>query len=502
MQKVEFLSAQPNEEDARIVHAWRNDPLTRQMSRNTELIEWELFYSNYLRRYFSIAALPPQFIIVDNKRVGILFFEPSELAHKTGQRSCEIAINIAPEFRGKKYSSRALEAIQPWVKRQGMDKIYAIIKVDNFASIASFSHAGFSLDSHDKELLIYSRSLRGYGSDHVFIIAEAGSNWHTERGDDSQAKQMIEAAAKAGCDAIKFQVFRPETTYVPNAGSADYLDDETSIWNIFKKLAMPYEWIEKLALHCKENRIAFMASPFSLDDFRAVNPYSDFVKIASYEITHTHLIDAAAASGKRTFMSTGAASVSEIDWAVNRYFQKGGDDLTLMQCTAHYPAEAKSMQLNAIPYLHQRYGLPVGLSDHSHHPTQAPIAAVALGACVIEKHFTLDNNLPGPDHSFAITPPQLKQMVDAIRDTEEMVGSYGKWIDPSEQELRAFAQRRIQAICNIQAGEAFIEGTNTAILRPGKQKPGLLPKYLAEIEGKKATRAIMAGDGIQRGDWK
>lgn len=501
MQKIEFQSALPNEEDARIAHAWRNDPLSREMSRNTDVIEWDHFYKGYIRRYFSIPSLPAQFIVCDGKRAGIIFFEPSEAGHKRGERSCEIAINIAPEFRGNKIAAQALEAIQPWVRRQGMDKIYAQIKVANQASIASFSHAGFSLQSHVDQLMLYAVTLREEIPSNVFVIAEAGSNWHTPSGDDSQAKRMIDAAVSAGCDAIKFQVFRPETTYVRNAGAADYLGTETEIWDMFKTLAMPYEWIPTLAAYCKQRHIEFMASPFSLQDFEAVNPYSNYVKIASYEITHTYLIDAAASSGKRTFMSTGGAQTREIDWAVDRYFEKGGEDLVLLQCTAHYPAHADAMQLKSIPFLRQRYQVPVGLSDHSRHSVNAPIAAVALGACVIEKHFTLDNTLPGPDHIFAVTPPELKQMVEAIRATESMLGSYGKWLDPSEQELRSFAQRRLQATRQISLGDLFIEGDNVAILRPGKQKPGVLPKYLTQIHGKRASRSIPAGDGIQMGDW-
>lgn len=500
--KIEFLSAQPNEEDARLIHGWRNDPVTRQMSCNREFIEWDTFYKSYIRRYFAIAALPPQFILCDGKKAGIIFFQQSEMTAHVFEKNCEIAINIAPEYRGKKISNKALTDILPWIKRQGVDKVYALIRVDNHASIASFSHAGYSLVSHHEDLLVYSISLVDYLFERVFIIAEAGSNWHSPSGGDAQAKGLIEAAAKAGCDAVKFQIFRPETTYVANAGHADYLGSQTSIYDIFKTLSMPYEWIAKLADFCKQHHIAFMASSFSPEDFNAVDPYTNFVKIASYELTHTHLIDAAAKSGKRTFLSTGAAHTHEIDWAVDRYFEQGGDDLILMQCTAHYPAQANAMHLNAMPYLKQRYQLPVGLSDHSCHPTNAPIAAVALGACAIEKHFTLDNNLPGPDHSFAITPSELTDMVKAVRETEAMLGSYGKWVDSSENELRAFAQRRLQALREIKKGELLVEGENIAILRPGKQKAGILPKYLDELHNKPASRTIPAGDGIQRGDWQ
>lgn len=498
MNSLAFQLAYPIEEDARLIFEWRNDPLTREMSRNQHELTWEFFYPNYLKRYFSIPALPPQFIVFEGRRVGILFFEPIPL----GAGTCEISINIAPQSRGQHIGSEALQHIQPWVLRQGFHRIYALIKKGNSASISSFTHAGFSKVAKDHDCDLYAVTLKKEVKAPVFIIAEAGSNWRTEDGTDSQAKRLIEVAAEAGCDAVKFQIFKPETTYVRNAGHAEYLGNEKKIWDIFHDLAMPYAWIEKLADFASERGIKFMASPFSLADFEAIAPFSDFVKIASYEITHFHLIDAAAVSQKRTFLSTGAAKVHEIDWAVNRYLEKGGKNLNLMQCTAKYPAEPSTMHLQAIPFLMQRYQVPVGLSDHSRHPTIAPVAAVALGASVIEKHFTLDNNLPGPDHCFALTPPELNQMVEAIRTAEEMRGVYGKWLDPSEMELRTFAQRRIQAIVDIKAGDTFVEGKNIAILRPGIQEAGVKPGLMSEIQGKVSQRNILEGDGIRMGDWE
>jgi len=201
-------------------------------------------------------------------------------------------------------------------------------------------------------------------------------------------------------------------------------------------------------------------------------------------------------------LSTGAANEEDIDWAVKTYRANGGKALTLLQCTARYPAEANSMNLNAIPWLKQRFKVSVGLSDHSRHPLYAPVAAVALGAEVIEKHYTLSNLLPGPDHSFALTPSELKEMVQAIRRTEPMLGEEIKTVHESEQELRAFARRGIQALRDIKEGEVFEEGVNIEILRPGKQLQGIHPRFLSELKGKAAKRRISAGTGIQTEDWK
>jgi N-acetylneuraminate synthase len=160
------------------------------------------------------------------------------------------------------------------------------------------------------------------------------------------------------------------------------------------------------------------------------------------------------------------------------------------------------MNLQVIPHLKKRFGTSVGLSDHSRHPIHAPVAAVALGATVIEKHYTLDNRLPGPDHSFALTPAELKEMVSAIRVAESMLGSGIKEIEPAEEELRSYARRGIQATESIAKGDKLQEGGNIDILRPGQQSLGVHSRFLIDIEGGVATRNIPVGQGIQQGDWK
>lgn len=497
MTNLSFELVLPTEDNLRLIFDWRNDPHTREMSRDQAPKKLDSFAKEFTRRYYSVSALPPLFILSNEKRIGFLFFEPAT----PGSTGCEIAINIAPGCRGKGIATQALVAIKPWIKRQGFTRVHATIRNENSPSIRCFRAAGYSPIKQDDEFVYYTLEFNHAESTHVRIIAEAGSNWHMSNGDSYQAKKLIEVAVQAKCDAVKFQVFRPETTYVRNAQSADYLEGEEDIYTLFDDLAMPYSMVEELAIFCKEQGIAFMASAFSLDDLNAVMPFVDELKIASYEITHPHLIRAAGESGKHTFLSTGAATVGEIDWAVDLFKRSGGSGLTLMQCTAHYPAPAHTMQLRSIPYLQQRYQLPVGLSDHSRDPITAPVAAVALGATAIEKHFTLDNNLEGPDHSFSILPNDLKEMVRAIRETEGMLGTIGKVIDPTEHELRSFAQRRLQATKRVEAGDIFLENVNIAVLRPGKQISGVHPRFLDEVNGKKAKRTIEEGEGIRAGDW-
>lgn len=340
----------------------------------------------------------------------------------------------------------------------------------------------------------------------VFIIAEAGSNWRMggpER-DLKMAHALIDAAASAGVDAVKFQTYRAETLYAQGAGESDYLAAagiKEPIEAILKDLEMPYEMIPALAARCRARGVRFMSTPFSDADFDAVDPHVDVHKIASYEISHLRLLQRAAGTGKPLLLSTGAASEADVAWAVEAFRAAGGGELLLMQCTARYPAPPDSLNLLAIPRLAERFSVAVGLSDHSRDPVLAPIAAVALGARALEKHFTLHNRLPGPDHAFAVTADELTRLVAAVRDAEAARGSGDKGVLDAERELHRFARRGLHATRDIRAGEPLREGVNVGILRPGKRREGLHPRHLAELEGKPARRDIPCGDGIQRGDF-
>ncbi len=345
-----------------------------------------------------------------------------------------------------------------------------------------------------------------FTSDRVFVIGEAGSNWRagTPQRDRRLARALIDVAADAGCDAVKFQTYRAETVYVENAGESDYLADagiRESIMDIFRDLAMPYELVPELAEYATERGIEFMSTPFSLADLEAVDPYVRRHKIASFEISDVRLLEGIARTGKPVILSTGASEEDDIATALDVLRANGAGPVCLLQCTSSYPAPPESLNLSVIPRLAARFGVPVGLSDHSTDPVVAPVAAVALGATVIEKHFTLHRALPGPDHAFAVTPDELKSLVDAVRLATLVRGSDRKEIGPAEQELYDFARRRVQATAPIAKGDTFEEGRNIAILRPGKQGPGVHPRELDHIVGRQATRDVPLGDGIRPGDW-
>lgn len=345
-----------------------------------------------------------------------------------------------------------------------------------------------------------------FTQDRVYVIGEAGSNWRsgTPERDRKLAFALIDAAAAAGCDAVKFQTYRAETVYVADAGESDYLAEaeiREPISEIFRDLEMPYELLPELAEHARERGIEFMSSPFSPADLAAVDPYVRVHKIASFEISDVRLLEAAGRTGKPVVLSTGASEEDDIETALEVLRAAGAGPVCLLQCTSSYPAPPESLNLSVIPYLAERFGVPVGLSDHSTDPVVAPVAAVALGAAVIEKHFTLHRALPGPDHAFAVTPDELKALVDAVRLATRMRGSAQKEIGAAEQELYDFARRRVQAIATIARGDLLEEGRNIAILRPGKRPPGVHPRELSALAGRPATRDIPVGDGIGPGDW-
>jgi N-acetylneuraminate synthase len=340
---------------------------------------------------------------------------------------------------------------------------------------------------------------------HIYVIAEAGSNWRAGDlgADREQALELIHVASDAGADAVKFQTFRAARTYSPDAGQAGYLEGtglSASINELFRDLEMPYELIPELSAAASEVGIDFMSSAFSTEDVAAIDPYVERHKVASYEISHVRLLQAMAETGKPMIVSTGAATYADIDFALETAHAAGASDITLLQCTARYPAPVDRLNLSVIPELAVRYGLPVGLSDHSLDPLVAPLGAVALGATVVEKHYTLDRDLAGPDHRFAIEPDELAKMVRAIRDLERALGSPAKDVQDVETELAVFAVRAIQATAEIRPGDELVEGVNYDVLRPGSRSRGLHPRYVELLKGRRALRPIAAGNGIRKGD--
>ena len=322
----------------------------------------------------------------------------------------------------------------------------------------------------------------------AYVIAEAGSNHNLNL---EQAYALIEVAVEAHADAVKFQTFRADALYPRSAGETDYLALPRSIYDVIREMEMPEEWIPRLAARCRERRIDFLSTPFDELSADLLDEHVSMFKIASYEMTHHPLVQYIARKGKPAIMSTGTASLDEVAEAVEAFRSTGNKQLILMQCTARYPAPLSALNLRTIPLMRSRFEVPVGLSDHSRESTVGPVAAVALGAAVIEKHFTLSNRLPGPDHIYALEPDELIEMVAAIRGTEKSLGTGLKEPLPEEMELRSFARRSVFSIRPIAAGEV-LTSENVAALRCGKLGFGLPPKELPSLLGRTTRRAIPA----------
>src|SRR5712692_10135228 len=214
-------------------------------------------------------------------------------------------------------------------------------------------------------------------SKNTFVVAEAGSNWKCGSYDEDlkRAEKLIEVAKKSGANAVKFQTYRPESTYAANAGKSNYLSQHginQNINDILTQLSMPYEMIPELAKYCDRHDIVFMSTPFSVRDAREVDPFVQIHKVASFEINHVRLLEFLAKTGKPVLISTGASTYTEIDFAVNLVKENGNDKIGLLQATSKYPASLEAMNIGVIPQMKERYGLPVGLSDHSMDPLIGP----------------------------------------------------------------------------------------------------------------------------------
>ena len=338
---------------------------------------------------------------------------------------------------------------------------------------------------------------RGIGpGEPCYVIAEAGSN---HNGRLAQALSLIDLAASARVDAVKFQLFRASRMYPRSAGVSDYLATSTPIYDIIKAMEMPYEWLPALAERCDRAGVELLLSVFDEESADRVDPYVKAFKVASYEMTHLPLVRHICEKGKPVLVSTGTADLSEVAETVTVCREVGIYDPILMQCTAAYPAPLETLNVRALRTLEQAFDVPVGLSDHSRDPFVGPMTAVACGAAVVEKHFTLNNNLPGPDHCFAVEPKELRMMVDRIRETTSALGIESKVVAPVEEELRAFARRSVFALRDIVPGEEFTV-VNVAVLRCGKNVPGLPPRRYVEVLGQRASRLVKAETAVQPAD--
>lgn len=339
---------------------------------------------------------------------------------------------------------------------------------------------------------------RHIGKDNpCFIIAEAGVN---HNGQIESAIKLIDAAVEAGADAVKFQTFKTDKLVTKTAEKAKYqkelTGDSESQYDMLKKLELKESDYELLSNYSKEKGILFLSTPFeqeSVDLLDRINV--PLFKIPSGEITNFPLLRYISKKGKPIILSTGMSKLIEIKDAVDYIKGQGLDEIILLHCISSYPAKIEDLNLLAIKTIKDAFGLPTGFSDHS-PGIYAPIAAVSLGACVIEKHFTLDKDLPGPDHKASLDTEELIEMVHSIRVIEAALGTGEKIPTRTEEDIKKIARKSIVASRNLEIGTVLSKEL-VSIKRPGT---GIPPTKIDEIIGKTVKRRLDKDDIIKMED--
>lgn len=330
--------------------------------------------------------------------------------------------------------------------------------------------------------------------DHIYIIAEAGVN---HNGDIGIAKRLVDVAAAAGADAVKFQTFRTQNLVCRKAQKAAYQMETTeqseSQYDMLKKLELTAEMHEELISYCKKKKIQFLSTPFDIESVDLLERYEiPLMKIPSGEITNYPYLKRIGATGKKIILSTGMSTLDEVREAVKVLRENGAREIVLLHCNTEYPTPMCDVNLLAMKTMQEELGLPVGYSDHT-KGIEIPIAAAALGACVIEKHFTLDKTMEGPDHKASLEPHELRTMVCAIRNIEQAMGDGVKRPSSSEQRNIGIVRKSIVARRDISEGE-ILSGENITTKRPGT---GISPMMWEKVIGQRACKNYKADEMIE-----
>lgn len=328
---------------------------------------------------------------------------------------------------------------------------------------------------------------------HVLIIAEAGVN---HNGSLELAYKMVDAAKNASVDYIKFQTYKSYNIVSKNASKADYQKENTgdgSQIDMLQSLELSYEEFGKLKDYCDKVGICFISTPFDLESIEFLDSLDiPFWKIPSGEITNYPYLMSIAKTGRPVILSTGMSTMDDISHALNVLTQNGTTDIKLLHCNTEYPTPYEDVNLNAMKSLYDTFGYEIGYSDHT-KGIEIPIAAVAMGAKVIEKHFTLDRNMEGPDHKASLEPDELSEMVKCIRNIEKALGNGIKEPSKSEKKNISIARKSIVAKTDIKKGDILTED-NIATKRPGT---GINPMKWNDVIGTRAIKDFNEDDLIE-----
>ncbi|MBI2094411.1 MAG: pseudaminic acid synthase [Candidatus Omnitrophica bacterium] len=482
------------DEDCRLLWEWVNEPAVRQSAFRSSHISWEEHLRWFRQKLSDPACLLFVLHAADGTPVSQVRFETKA----EGCADVDLSVNAPWRRRGIGVLSLRLALQKVASELPKIKSFIARIKTENTASIRTFEAAGFiarngvwvkelQAKSEDSIIQINDRRI-GLGCP-VYIIAEMSAN-HNQ--DMDHAIELLKEAKRAGADAVKLQTYTPDTMTL----SLDQVPFKIqgTLWHgntlhrLYQKAYLPWEWHKRLKATATELGIELFSTPF---DMTAVDFLEQLempaYKIASFEVVDLALIERVAKTGKPILMSTGMASFREIQDAIETARNAKASELALLKCTSAYPAPMEELNLLTIPHLAETFGVPVGFSDHTEGIT-APIAAVALGASIIEKHFTLTRSTPSPDAAFSLEPAEFKAMVDGIRQVEKARGRVTDEVGPEEAKSLVF-RRSLFAVKNIKAGELFSKECIRSI-RPGF---GLHPRHLKEVLGRSASADIARG---------
>lgn len=483
-----------NDQDAQLIMKWRNDPVTCKNSFRETPFSWHEFKSLFYNKYFE-NQLPPLFVLYQNKKIafiGSTNIEPDRV---------NISINIDPSFRGRNLATPILQKALHYVKNNSSVRtIDAEIKSHNKASIKSFQNVGFlfkdSLEGINHYQLTFHPSFFIDGksissNSNTYIIAELSCN-HNQN--ITLAYQLIDAAAQAGADAVKLQTYTADTMTLPcdKPIFKDCLNgtlwEGKSLYELYSKAYTPWEWHKDLKNYANKKGMDLFSSPFdttAVDFLESIN--IPVYKIASFEITDHILIKRIAQTGKPVIISSGMASLQELQEAVSLLRDNGCPQIAILKCTSAYPAKPEDANLSTIQHLINTFNVVVGLSDHT-LGIEVPIASVVLGARIIEKHFKLSDNSGSEDDAFSLTPTEFKQMVDAVRKVEKTIGII-KYNGTQDETKSKIFRRSLFVVKDVQKDELFTE-ENVKSIRPSN---GLHTKHYDQIIGKKSNQNISFG---------
>ena len=500
---INIIKVEKNDNDAELIMKWRNDINTRNNSYNNNLFEWNDFKDIFYEKYFN-NRIPPLFALYNNQKICFIGNRDTEIKY-----DIEISINLDPEYRNKKLSTKIIESTILYIKKNYplINNIIAEIKVDNLASNKIFIKNNFKFLKKDmiknnmmniynynmnENKNIFSINSRKIGNEYpTYIIAELSCN-HNQ--DINLAYKLIDAASECGADAIKLQTYTPDTMTL-DSDKPIFKDclkgtlwEGQTLYQLYSKAFTPWEWHKELKDYANSKGLDLFSSPFDVTavDFLETLDFPAY-KIASFEITDHILIKRIAQTGKPVIISSGMASLSDLNDAVSLLRENGTTQIAMLKCTSAYPAKPEDSNLNTIKHMIETFNVIGGLSDHT-LGIEVPIASVVLGGRIIEKHFKLTDDSGSEDDAFSLKPDEFKKMVDSIRIVEKTLGSIHYDGVNSESKSKKF-RRSLFIVKDIKEGELFTED-NVKSIRPSN---GLHTRYYKDILGKRAKFNLEKG---------